>query len=128
MIETKALKQYKDHLETLEVAFSGENYSLTPDEGSPYEKYKDILNSCFVLTRKDVNTLCGWIVTAPKELPEALERKFFEDTYDFLNHQPHGRRERDLCAGAQRRERTATPVLWLCAGHPRREPESRNRL
>lgn len=34
--------------------------------------------------RKDVNVLCDWVVTTPKDLPEQEHRAFFQATYDFL--------------------------------------------
>lgn len=37
-----------------------------------------------VQNRKDVNVMCSWVVTAPKDLPSADEKKFFQDSYDFL--------------------------------------------
>ena len=38
-----------------------------------------------VLKRADINVMCDWIVTAPKELtPEELPL-FFNETYKFLN-------------------------------------------
>lgn len=34
--------------------------------------------------RKDVNVMVSWIVTAPKDLPEGEQEKFFRSCYDFL--------------------------------------------
>lgn len=34
--------------------------------------------------RKDVNVMCSWVVTAPKDLPEHEHKYFFKATYDFL--------------------------------------------
>jgi chromosome segregation ATPase len=36
------------------------------------------------MKRKDVNVMCSWVVTAPKDLPAEDNRKFFEETYKFL--------------------------------------------
>ena len=42
------------------------------------------LSEVKVQNRKDVNVLCDWIVTVPKDLPEEEHRPFFEETYKFL--------------------------------------------
>lgn len=34
--------------------------------------------------RKDVNVMVSWVVTAPKDLPEAEYKAFFQASYDFL--------------------------------------------
>lgn len=36
--------------------------------------------------RKDVNVMVSWVVTAPKDLPEAEYKDFFKATYDFLEN------------------------------------------
>lgn len=36
--------------------------------------------------RKDVNVLCDWVVTVPKNLPENEIKQFFEASYDFLEN------------------------------------------
>lgn len=42
------------------------------------------LSEVKVQNRKDINVLCDWIVTVPKDLPEEEHRLFFEETYKFL--------------------------------------------
>ena len=39
--------------------------------------------SCY--NRSDINTICQWVCTAPKDLPPEQEAAFFQATYDFLN-------------------------------------------
>lgn len=34
--------------------------------------------------RKDVNVMCSWVLTAPKDLPEAEHKDFFKESYDFM--------------------------------------------
>lgn len=34
--------------------------------------------------RKDINVMVSWIITAPKDLPQQSEQKFFKISYDFL--------------------------------------------
>lgn len=36
--------------------------------------------------RKDVNVMVSWVVTAPKDLPEAEHKAFFQSSYDFLKN------------------------------------------
>ena len=38
-----------------------------------------------VQNRKDVNLMCTWIVTVPKDLPENEYEQFFKTTFDFLS-------------------------------------------
>ena len=38
-----------------------------------------------VQNRKDVNLMCTWIVTVPKDLPENEHDQFFKTTFDFLS-------------------------------------------
>ena len=38
-----------------------------------------------VQNRKDVNLMCTWIVTVPKDLPENEHEQFFRTTFDFLS-------------------------------------------
>lgn len=60
------------------------NYNLAPDKtSSPTELLTRRLDSVKVLKRKDVNVLCSWVVTLPKDF-DGDERKFFQATYDFL--------------------------------------------
>ena len=37
-----------------------------------------------VQNRKDVNVLCDWVITAPKELPDNRTEEFFKNSYNFL--------------------------------------------
>ena len=64
------------------------NYSLTPERSlSPRAYYTARKQELYVYGRKDVKTMAGWIVTAPKELttPEE-EHEFFISTYNFLEN------------------------------------------
>ena len=62
------------------------NYSLTPHRGmSEFDYYKKRKNELYCYNRSDVKTMCGWVITAPKELTSlSEERDFFEKTYNFL--------------------------------------------
>lgn len=63
------------------------NYSLTPTRNvSDFDYYKQRKSELYCYGRADVKTMCGWIVTAPKELKPEEEKKFFEDTYNFLEN------------------------------------------
>lgn len=37
-----------------------------------------------VQNRKDINVFCSWVLTAPSDLPKSDEKKFFEDSYSFM--------------------------------------------
>nr|CDL66166.1 unnamed protein product [uncultured bacterium] len=62
------------------------NYNLAPDQiSSPNEILKKRLAQVKVLKRKDVNVLCSWVVTLPKDF-DGDEKAFFRATYDFLEN------------------------------------------
>ena len=60
------------------------NYNLAPHRDNQLDFMQKRLKEVHVLKRKDVNVMCSWVVTAPKELPEEHHREFFECTYEFL--------------------------------------------
>ncbi len=65
-----------------------ENYDLCEKEGDMTSRYKERFDEVHCLNRKDVKVMADWVVTLPEELkdtsPES-QRKFFEETYDFLS-------------------------------------------
>lgn len=62
------------------------NYNLAPHRDiSQGEFIKKRCNEVYCLNRKDVNVMCSWVVTMPKDLPEHLEQDFFKETYKFLS-------------------------------------------
>ena len=62
------------------------NYSMIEPRGiSSYEYFKRRKSELYVYGRKDVKLMAGWIVTAPKDLPEEDEGRFFSHVFDFLN-------------------------------------------
>lgn len=62
------------------------NYKLSPERKiSDYEYYKHRKSKLYCYNRKDVKTMCAWVITAPHELQSREEeRVFFQATYDFL--------------------------------------------
>lgn len=59
------------------------NYNLAP-EHNQIEFIRQRCSEVQCLNRKDVNVMCSWVVTAPKNLGQAEEKVFFKNTYDFL--------------------------------------------
>ena len=65
------------------------NYHLD-DRGETAREARDYYNarmkelSCY--DRKDINVICQWVCTAPKDLPPEQEKAFFKETYNFLNN------------------------------------------
>lgn len=68
------------------------NYNLAPAHNQ-LEFTHNRLKEVRVLKRKDVNVMCSWVVTAPKELPEEYHKEFFERTYKYLQqrYDPNGK-------------------------------------
>lgn len=60
------------------------NYNLAPHRQSQLEFLHKRLSEVYCLKRKDVNVMCSWVITAPKELPAERQREFFERSYQFL--------------------------------------------
>ena len=61
------------------------NYNLATHQLLPQLEFiQKRLSEVKVQNRKDVNVLCDWIVTVPKDLPTYEHRQFFQATYDFL--------------------------------------------
>lgn len=70
----------------IDTAFSGTNYNLAPDRDiSQGEFVRQRCAEVRMQNRKDVNVMCSWVVTAPKDLPHDDERTFFVRAYDFLS-------------------------------------------
>ncbi len=59
------------------------NYNLAPEKISPNEILKKRLSEIKVMKRKDVNVVCSWVVTLPKDF-HGNEKNFFQATYNFL--------------------------------------------
>lgn len=63
------------------------NFSLLAKDGlTSAERLSKRLSEVYVHKRKDVNVMCDWVVTLPKELSDddKLLRKFFSETVSFL--------------------------------------------
>ena len=55
-----------------------QNYSLAPDRGkSAYGYFKERKAELYCYGRGDVKVMCGWVVTAPKELKVEQQEAFF---------------------------------------------------
>lgn len=66
------------------------NYNLAPSDKTQGERLNERLSQVKVLKRKDVNVMCSWVVTAPKDLPVEQEKEFFKETYNFLSNRYGG--------------------------------------
>lgn len=59
------------------------NYNLAP-EHNQIEFIKTRCEELNCLKRKDVNVMCSWVITKPKDLSAEHEEDFFKNTYKFL--------------------------------------------
>ncbi|MBQ5633019.1 MAG: plasmid recombination protein, partial [Treponema sp.] len=84
------------------------NYSLT--KHNPFEVYDKRLSEVHCLNRANVNTLSSWCVTLPKGVKKEDQRKFFEETVNFLKNR-YG--ERNLVSADVHFDET-TPHLHYC--------------
>lgn len=61
------------------------NYNLAPNRGMTQGEYvRQRCEEVYCLNRKDVNVMCSWVVTMPKDLDPAKTREFMQQTYNFL--------------------------------------------
>ena len=84
------------------------NYSLTTHD--PHEAYKRRLSEVHCLNRANVNTLSSWCVTLPKGVKREDQKKFFEETVNFLKNR-YGERN---CVSADIHYDETTPHLHYC--------------
>lgn len=61
------------------------NYNLAPQHDQ-MDFLKKRLSEVYCLKRKDVNIMCSWVVTAPKDLDPSQHKDFFKQTYNFLEN------------------------------------------
>ena len=64
------------------------NYNLAADL-QPLQQIDFLRKRCGevqCLNRADVKVLASWIITAPKDLPEAEHKEFFTECYEFLKN------------------------------------------
>lgn len=63
------------------------NYDLTEsDIEDAYERYKQRIKQVKCLKRKDVNTLCTWVITQPENIDNRYQKDFFKNVYNFLSN------------------------------------------
>lgn len=67
----------------IDPARTGQNYNLAP-EHDQLEFIHRRLDEVYCMKRKDVNVMCTWVVTAPKDLNPGQEVEFFKEAYSFL--------------------------------------------
>lgn len=84
------------------------NYNLAPNGESQEERLNKRLSEVKVLKRKDVNVMCSWVVTAPKDLDPKQEKDFFKETYEFLKNRYGG--EKNVISAYVHKDET-TPHL-----------------
>lgn len=59
------------------------NYNLAPDHDQ-IEFIQKRTGEVKCLKRENVNVMCSWVVTVPKDLPSDRHKDFFRNTYEFL--------------------------------------------
>lgn len=71
--------------ENIDTSKSHLNYNLAPNRNMPQTAFiKQRKSEVYCLNRKNVNVMCAWVLTAPKDLPQTDEKAFFKQSYDFL--------------------------------------------
>lgn len=68
------------------------NYNLAPTRPNQVKFIQYKCDDLKCLNRKDVNVMCSWVVTLPKDFPKEQEREFFQQAYKFLEKRYGGAR------------------------------------
>lgn len=96
------------------------NYDLCEKEGDTLSRMNERLSEVYCMNRKDVKACCEWVVTLPESLKNAAsedQRKFFEETYEFLADR-YGGKQNVISANVHNDETTPhlhfdfIPVVW----------------
>lgn len=69
------------------------NYNLAPERDIPFLDF--VQQRCMEVNaykRSDVNVICDWVITAPKDLPTIVYGQFFKESYNFLCERYGGER------------------------------------
>lgn len=68
------------------------NYNLAPTDGKTQQEiFDERMSQVKCLKRKDVNVMCSWVVTVPKDLDPERTKEFMQHTYNFLENR-YGRK------------------------------------
>lgn len=68
------------------------NYNLAPSDGKTQQEiFDERMSQVKCLKRKDVNVMCSWVVTVPKDLDPERTKEFMQHTYNFLENR-YGRK------------------------------------
>lgn len=86
-----------------------QNYNLAPSHNQ-LDFIHERLSEVYCMNRKDVNVMCSWVVTAPEDLKPEQEKKFFQETYSFLEEK-YGR-ENVVSSYVHKDEKT--PHMHFC--------------
>ena len=95
----------------IDVNKSYKNYNLAID-GNQNEILKNRLSEVKVLNRADVNVICAWVITLPKEIEKDSEEEnlFFKEIYKFLENK-YG--QKNVISAYVHRDET-TPHIHFC--------------
>jgi len=97
------------------------NYNLAPerDGQGQLEFIKQRTSEVKCHNRVDVNVMCSWVVTAPKDLEEHEHELFFEEVYKFLNDRYFHGSDRNVVSAYVHMDETTphihyafVPVVW----------------
>lgn len=93
-------------------ARSALNYNLCPREQGEFAYYKERLSQVKCQNRKDVKTLCDWVITLPeRNFTEQGERVFFETAYKEFARR-YG--EKNVVSAWVHKDEEGRPHLHFC--------------
>lgn len=61
------------------------NYNLAPNREITQTQFiQQRCEEVKALKRQNINVMCDWVITAPKDLPKASYQDFFQESYNFM--------------------------------------------
>lgn len=74
---------FKTNNKDIDTERTKENYYIL-ERKDPFAFFQKRLSEVYCYNRADVKRLCEWIITIPKDTPADQERKFFQESYNYL--------------------------------------------
>lgn len=100
--------------ENIDRAKTCENYNLAPCRDCSQGEYiAERLKNVKIQNRSDVNYICDWIVTMPKDLDTARQAEFFRTVYEYCNNKYGGENGKNVVSAYVHLDE-ATPHMHFC--------------
>lgn len=100
--------------ENIDRAKTCENYNLAPLRDCTQGEYiAERLKNVRIQNRSDVNYICDWIITMPKDLDISKRDEFFHAVYDYCNNKYGGENGKNVVSAYVHLDES-TPHMHFC--------------